>query len=37
VEEHFVSRLTEDELASVRGALAKLIPADDRPSEEACS
>jgi DNA-binding MarR family transcriptional regulator len=37
VEEHFVSRLTEDELASVRGALTKLIPADDRPSEEACS
>jgi DNA-binding MarR family transcriptional regulator len=37
VEEHFVSRLTEDELTAVRRALTKLIPPDDRSGEKACS
>ncbi len=37
IDEYFVSRLTEDELAAIRGALTKLIPPDDRPSEKACS
>ncbi len=36
IEEHFISRLSEADLASIRDALMKLIPADDRRTEPAC-
>src|SRR5689334_21558930 len=36
IEEHFVSRLTDDDLAAIRDALTKLIPPDDRQPENAC-
>ena len=36
IEEHFVSRLTEDELTAIRNALTKLIPPDDRRPDKAC-
>lgn len=36
IEEHFVSRLSDDDLAAIRDALTKLIPPDDRQSESAC-
>ena len=36
VEEHFISRLTADDLQEIRDALTKLIPPDDRPSEKGC-
>jgi DNA-binding MarR family transcriptional regulator len=36
IEEHFVSRLSDDELHAIREALTKLIPLDDRPSQDAC-
>ncbi len=36
IEEYFVSRLTDEDLVSIREALTKLIPPDDRQSEKAC-
>lgn len=36
IEEHFVSRLTVDDLTAIRDALTKLIPPDDRQPEKAC-
>ena len=36
IEEHFVSRLSDDELGAVSEALLKLIPLDDRPAQDAC-
>jgi DNA-binding MarR family transcriptional regulator len=36
IEEHFVSRLTADDMATIRDALNKLIPLDDRPTEKGC-
>jgi len=36
IEEHFVSRLSDDDLAAIRDALTKLIPPDDRRTEDAC-
>lgn len=36
ITEHFVSRLSDDELGAIREALTKLIPPDDRPAQDAC-
>lgn len=36
IEEHFVSRLTADDLTAIRDALTKLIPPDDRRPERTC-
>jgi DNA-binding MarR family transcriptional regulator len=36
IQEHFISRLSADDLQAIREALAKLIPPDDRPSEKSC-
>jgi DNA-binding MarR family transcriptional regulator len=36
IQEHFVSRLSPEELRSVRQALSRLIPADDRSAEQSC-
>lgn len=36
IEEHFITRLDDDDLASIRAALIKLIPPDDRPREKDC-
>jgi DNA-binding MarR family transcriptional regulator len=36
VEDHFISRLSADDLEAIREALTKLIPPDDRPSEKGC-
>ena len=34
IEEHFVARLSDSDLATLRDALTKLIPLDDRPQAE---
>lgn len=36
IEEHFVSKLTSDDLEAVRAVLAKVIPLDDRPADKSC-
>lgn len=36
IEEHFVARLSDEELSQVREALTKLIPPDDRPAQDGC-
>jgi DNA-binding MarR family transcriptional regulator len=36
VEEHFISRLDDDDLVAIRAALSKLIPLDDRQTEKDC-
>jgi DNA-binding MarR family transcriptional regulator len=36
IEEHFVSRLSDEDLESIQDALIKLIPLDDRSPERGC-
>ena len=36
IEEHFISRLDDDDLVAIRAALSKLIPLDDRQLEKDC-
>lgn len=36
IDDHFVSKLTADDLEAVRSVLAKVIPLDDRPADKSC-
>jgi DNA-binding MarR family transcriptional regulator len=36
IQEHFIDRFSADDLDTLRDALSKVIPADDRQSDKAC-